>query len=196
MIHETLESFIVPIDSVSPHPKNVRQGDVGMIATSLDRNGQYRPIVVQKSSMNIVAGNHTWKAAKSLGWKEIAAQVLDIDDDRALRIMLAYNKANDLASYDDAELLDLLVELVNSDDGLEGTLFANDDVDDLVALLSMPTLDQVIDDVGIHDGDEGFVATIKLRVSIELFERWQELFDAQDGTDEHKLARIIDLASA
>ena len=196
MIHETLESFIVPIDSVCPHPKNVRQGDVGMIATSLDRNGQYRPIVVQKSSMNIVAGNHTWKAAKSLGWKEIAAQVLDIDDDRALRIMLADNKANDLASYDDAELLDLLVELVNSDDGLEGTLFANDDVDDLVALLSMPTLDQVIDDVGIHDGDEGFVATIKLRVSIELFERWQELFDAQDGTDEQKLARIIDLASA
>lgn len=55
-----------PIDSVQPHPRNVRQGDVGAIATSLEINGQYRPIVVHKSTNNILAGNHTYKSASAL----------------------------------------------------------------------------------------------------------------------------------
>ena len=33
MIHDALTNLVVDIDSVQPHPKNVRQGDIGMIAT-------------------------------------------------------------------------------------------------------------------------------------------------------------------
>lgn len=195
MIHEALANLAIDIDSVEPHPKNVRQGDVGMISQSLDLNGQYRPIIIQRSSNKIIAGNHTWKAAKMLGWSQIAAQFIDVDDDRALRIMLADNKANDAASYDDAELLELLSELVASDQSLEGTLFSTDDLDDLVALLSQPTLDQVIDDVGIHDGSDGFKATIKVSVALETYEEWSKLWEAQVGTDDERIQRIINLAN-
>jgi ParB-like chromosome segregation protein Spo0J len=195
MIHDSLAGLIVPIDSVSPHPRNVRQGDVGIISTSLSTNGQYRPIVVQASSGFILAGNHTWRAAKSLGWDEIAVQKVDVDDDRAIRIMLADNKANDAATYDDADLLDLLTALVESDQGLEGTLFSSDEIDDLAALLESPSLDEVLDDLGVHDGTEGFSATIKVSVSLETFERWQRLFDAQEGSDDERICRIIDRAS-
>ena len=152
--------------------------------------------MIQQSTGFILAGNHTWKAAKSLGWDQIAAQIIDIDDDKAIRIMLADNKANDLASYDDAELLELLADLVRSDTGLEGTLFSNDDLDDLIALLNAPTLDQVIDDVGIHDGSDGFTAMIKVSVQLDTYEAWSKLWEAQVGTDDERVQRIINLATA
>lgn len=127
-----LETKSVSIDDVQPHPKNVRQGDIGAISQSLKAHGQYRAIVVQKSTGHILAGNHTWKAAKSLGWKQIDAHMIDCDDDRAMRIMLADNRANDLASYDDAALAELLKELDATDLGLDGTMFDGDALDTLL----------------------------------------------------------------
>ena len=65
-----VRSELVPVDSIKAHPQNPRLGDVAAIAESLQVNGQYSPIVVWNDT--IIAGTHTWKAAKSLGWKEIA----------------------------------------------------------------------------------------------------------------------------
>jgi ParB-like chromosome segregation protein Spo0J len=133
MIREELKHLAIDIDSVHPHPRNVRQGDVGAITESLRSHGQYRTIVYQQSTKRILAGNHTWKAAKSLGWKEIAATPVVCDDDQALRILLADNKANDLATYDNQQLEELLKDLAQTDALLEGTLFDGDSLDELIA---------------------------------------------------------------
>jgi ParB-like chromosome segregation protein Spo0J len=194
MIHESLKESIIDINSVEPHPKNARQGDVGMIATSLELNGQYRPIIIQESTGFIIAGNHTWKAAKSLGWTEIAATKLSVDEDQSFRILLADNKANDLASYDDSDLLNLLIEMNESDRGLEGTLFSCDDIDDLMALLESNDLEDVIEEHGLHDGTDGFTATIKATVTLETFEAWDRLWEEQEGSDDERINRIIALA--
>jgi hypothetical protein len=175
MIHETLRALAVPIDEVHPHPSNVRQGDIGLIAQSLKQNGQFRPIIVQQSSRRIIAGNHTWKAAKSLGWAEIAVQFLQIDDDRALRIMLADNKANDAATYDDAELLELLRTLVASDAGLEGTLFDGDDLDSLIALLEDTDEHDADDDASPQLGETKFAIIIELGSESDQAEMLQQL---------------------
>lgn len=132
MIRNELTTLAVPVAQLKIHPRNVRQGDVGAIAESLKQNGQYRPIVVQKSTNYVLAGNHTLKAAKALGWTEIAATFVDCDDDRALRILIADNKTNDLSSYDENALADLLKELATSELGLVGTLYTGDDLDDLL----------------------------------------------------------------
>lgn len=133
MEQRKIEYTTVDIDLIEPHPKNVRQGDIGAISESLKAHGQYRPIVVDKRTNQILAGNHTWKAAKSLGWTQIQAGFVETkDDDEAVRILLADNKANDLASYDDTELANLLKELAETDEGLEGTLFDGDDLDNLI----------------------------------------------------------------
>lgn len=120
-----------PIANLTPHPRNVRQGDVGAIVTSLEAHGQYRPIVVQKETGHILAGNHTYQAAKALGWDKIAVTYVDCDNDQALRILLADNRANDLASYDDNALAELLTELAEGA-GLEGTLFEPEDLQTLL----------------------------------------------------------------
>lgn len=122
----------ININNLKPHPRNVRQGDIGAIATSLQTFGQYKPIIYQTSTKHIIAGNHTWKAAKQLGWKEIEAKPFDCDDDTALRILIADNRATDLATYDDTALLELLKELATTDNKLEGTLFDETDLQQLL----------------------------------------------------------------
>ncbi|CAB4153584.1 ParB/Sulfiredoxin [uncultured Caudovirales phage] len=182
-----------PINNVQPHPRNVRQGDVGVICQSLEAHGQYRPIVVHKSTNNILAGNHTWQAANALGWEKIACTYVDCDDEQALRILLADNRANDLASYDDSALAELLKDIANST-GLEGTLFEPSDLDDLLAMLEAPMLSDVIADIGEHDDDDDFSGMIKIRVSLSVYERWKNIYADLEGADDDE--RILSLLNA
>jgi ParB-like chromosome segregation protein Spo0J len=120
----------VPLDRVSPHPRNPRQGDVGAIAVSIERFGLYQPIVVQRSTGYILAGNHRWMAAAALGLDEVPVVWLDVDDITAEAIMLADNRTAELATWDDAALLDLLSEL-RREDALEGVGWDDEDIEAL-----------------------------------------------------------------
>lgn len=84
-----LRPLAVPLSSVELHPRNPRVGDVEAVAASLRRFGQQKPIVVQKSTGWIIGGNHLVRAARSLGWTEIAANVVELDDATATAYMLA-----------------------------------------------------------------------------------------------------------
>jgi len=122
----------IPIDSVQPHPRNPREGDVGAIAASMaEPEGQYQPIAVQRSTGLIVAGNHRWKAAKALGWSDIDAVWLDIDDARAIALLLRDNRTHDLGRNDAAALFDLLREMAASS-LLPATAYDRDDLDALL----------------------------------------------------------------
>ncbi|MCK9251014.1 MAG: DNA modification methylase [Solirubrobacteraceae bacterium] len=123
----------VPVGDLVPYPGNARQGDIGAICQSLQAHGQYRPLVVQRSTRHVLAGNHTLRAAVQLGWSEVAVSFLDVDDEQARRIVLVDNRTNDLATNDDGALAALLQELAGTDDGLAGTGFDGDDLDDLLA---------------------------------------------------------------
>jgi ParB-like chromosome segregation protein Spo0J len=118
-IPEGLRGLRVPIASLRPYGRNPRRGDVSAIKDSLEVNGQYRPVVVNRRTMEVLAGNHTLRAARELGWLEIAATFVDVDAEQASRIVLVDNRANDLAGYDTTELTALLGELPT----LEGTGF-------------------------------------------------------------------------
>jgi len=132
-VREEIGDLAVPIDSVRPHPRNARRGAVSRLVESLAENGQYRPIVVRRSSGEILAGNHTWKAAQRLGWTEIAATFVDCDDETATRILLADNRYGELGGYDNEALADLLRDVAATDDGLIGTGYTTTDLADLLA---------------------------------------------------------------
>lgn len=117
-----LEASLVPISKLKPHPENPRVGNVKAIASSLKSNGQYRAIVVQKSTNFILAGNHTYKAAQSLKWTHIAVDWVDCDDQQAKRIVLADNRTGDRGHSDERKLLSFLKELPD----LEGTGYDDD----------------------------------------------------------------------
>lgn len=131
-IHPSIAHLAVPLTDVQPAPKNARRGDVEAIGESLRENTQYKPIVVREDTGEILVGNHTWRAAKELGWDEIAVlRVAVADDAQAERIKLADNRTADLAGYDTAELVAQLESL----EGLAGTGYSLDDLDDLITAL-------------------------------------------------------------
>lgn len=125
------------INTLNPYPGNARRGNVDLIANSLAHLGQYRPIVVNigdtepSLTRTILAGNHTYQAAKKLGWKEIDVHFVDVDADTAKRIVLVDNKANDASTYETQELVDLLESLPD----LDATGFTQDELDDMLKAL-------------------------------------------------------------
>ncbi len=127
------------VDGLTLFHRNPRRGDVRSIAASLQRHGQYRPLVVNVGTLTgrpfeILAGNHTFLAACSLGWETVQATTVDVDDEAAHRIVLADNRLADLGVYDDE---DLAAAMVAAGD-LDGTGFTSSDLDELLATLSTP----------------------------------------------------------
>lgn len=123
---------IVPIDSIKPHPKNPRKGNLEAIAESVEANGFYGAIVVQESSHFILAGTHRWLTLREQGDSEAPVIFIDVDDETAVRILLADNRVNDLAGYDEDLLAALLTELAEVED-LFGTGYEGDALDDLLS---------------------------------------------------------------
>lgn len=130
-IAPALQALAVPIESIELHPRNPRIGDVEAVAASLRRFGQLKPLVVQGSTMFCVAGNHLLRAARALGWTEIAANVESMDDATATAYMLADNRTADLGSYDD----DLLAAILAEQAAVDNLAATGYDADDVAALL-------------------------------------------------------------
>lgn len=130
-----IEYAEVAVDTLQPFGLNPRQGDVGAISVSLEANGQYKPIVVNRRNMTILAGNHTYHAALALGWEKISVGFVDVDEETARRIVLVDNRTSDLADYDKNILNDLLSEVFDKEgpEGLLGTGFDLDDYQEVQA---------------------------------------------------------------
>jgi len=135
------------LDKLNPYHKNPRVGNVDAVAESLSKNGQFKPIVVNRGAKTgreneILAGNHTWLGARSLGWDAIACVFVDVGDEEATRIVLADNRTSDMGEYDDRLLASLLEELPD----LTGTAYTDVDFGELLA--DIPTDIEVIDTFG------------------------------------------------
>ena len=184
IINQTTET--APIDTIRPHPRNPRQGDTGAIHQSIDANGFYGAVVAQKSTGYSLAGNHRWKAAQQAGATEVPVTWVDVDDDHALRILLADNRTNDLATYDDHALADLLKSLHESTGTLTGTGYDGDDLDDLLGALQAP--DMHIDPPEL-DGDEGYIP-LRLDVNPSTRAEWEAHRALHDSDDEALMAAL------
>jgi hypothetical protein len=118
--HEAVLPYLVPIDTVKPWPDNPRSGDLAALKESIRKNGFYQPIVVQKTTGFVLAGNHRLQALQEMGATEVPVVIVDVDDIQAKRLALVDNRTSDLAFYDDQQLFKLLQDMVEQD-SLEGT---------------------------------------------------------------------------
>lgn len=140
--HPALTNLLVPIDNVTQHPDNPRNGDVEAIAESIEINGYIAPVIVQKSTGYILAGNHRYQALLSLGAQVIPAIYVDVDETGAKRYLLADNRTSDLGMYDNAILVEILSGL-DEQDSLLGTGYTKMDLHQLQTILDMaPTYDE------------------------------------------------------
>ncbi len=164
----------VAISSLTAYPTNPRRGDIDAIASSLTAHGQYRPIVVQASTKFVLAGNHTLKAAKKLGWKKIKAVLVEVDDDTAKKIVLADNRLTDLAGYNEPLLKSLLQALPE----LDGTGFTASEVETLDRLISGDQKEPLGTSGNLKDDPEVKIAAWKFSIEQEVYDAWKEqLYD-------------------
>ncbi|MFI6326595.1 ParB N-terminal domain-containing protein [Nonomuraea sp. NPDC050556] len=140
-----LVDLAVDVAELTNHPGNYRRGNIDVIAESLRVNGQYRPLVVQKSTGHIVAGNHTYRAALRLGWPVVAATLLDLEEEDALRILAVDNASSDQAENDEAELAQLLSRIAEEQGSLQGTGWTDEGLADL--------LDKMSEKLDVEEGD-------------------------------------------
>ena len=163
----------VQITNLIPYPANPREGDIGAIIESLEANGQYRPIVANKRTGHILTGNHTYQAAKALGWFEIAVSWVDVDEDQELKIVLIDNRTSDLATYDTVELK---THLVNSAGQFKGTGFQAEDVSEILSGGQSKPGNQPIGRTTCKVGEYKFRASSdELNQWANKVERWQDV---------------------
>lgn len=130
ILNETTE--MVPVGGLISHQRNANQGDLGAIYESIKANGFYGSLIVQRSTCQILSGNHRFLAAQKLGYRELPVTWVDCSDEEALRILLVDNRTARLGVDDPTKLAELLKELVGTDTGLLGTAYDTDFLDDLL----------------------------------------------------------------
>lgn len=111
----------VLISELSEWKNNSRihtQRNLLTIKNSLEKFGQMKPLIVQKSSMSIIAGNGTFQAMKALGWEKADCYIIDIDDSKAEAYCIVDNRATDQSEWDQKTLMEVLQELSETDEEL------------------------------------------------------------------------------
>lgn len=104
--------LVVSIDAVHPMRGNPQVGNLSAIASSLESLGQHRPLVATADG-TILIGNHTYQAARNLGWEQIAVLYTEDDDETAVVRALTDNRTSELSHTDPDLLHDLLCEVVD-----------------------------------------------------------------------------------
>lgn len=140
----------VLITSLTPHPKNANEGDVGAVIESISTNGWYGDIKVCARTNTILMGHTRVRALVELGDTHVPkVDFLDVDEATALRLVYADNRATRLGVDNKAKLIDGLTYLAEID-GLLGSLYTGDDLDQLISELDMSmedALDGLDDDM-------------------------------------------------
>lgn len=124
-ITEQLRPLAVPIGEVVLDPANARlHPDLNLegIKASLRVYGQLKPIVVNRATTAVEAGNGTLMGAMALGWSHIAAVFVDHDPATAAGFSIADNRTAELAEWDKDALDSLLREVETTDDSLQEML--------------------------------------------------------------------------
>ena len=109
----------IPIAKIKPYKKNPRKNDhaVDAVAASIKEFGFLVPMVIDKNN-EIVCGHTRYKAAKSLGMKEVPCVIADeLTEDQIKAFRLADNKVGELASWDmdllPLELADIMLPMTD-----------------------------------------------------------------------------------
>lgn len=150
----------IPVVAIREHPDNPNEGDVGVIAESLDELGFYGAIIVQRSTGHIVAGNHRYRVAVAAHASTVPGFLINVNDEDAAKIMAVDNGSTRRGAVNLAKLVALLSPLPS----LRGTSYKSSELDAIVARLTgQPTRGELLELAGItvaepaHQVQEGQV---------------------------------------
>ena len=122
----------IALTKLIPDPQNANthgEQNLSVIRKNIEKFGMYAPLVVQKSTMNIIVGNGRYECLKAMGEEKVDCVVLDITDAKAIELGIADNRSSELSEWDEDVLADLLGAI--GGDAVEEIGFSADDLADL-----------------------------------------------------------------
>lgn len=183
----------VKLAEVKAHKRNYNRHpavQVERIAISLRKFGQVRSIVVWRNT--ILAGHGVVEAAKSLGWREIAADVLpdEYPEHLALAYVAADNELGRLADPDQAALAAILEESKTADAELMAAIgYNNAEFQALLKEVAKETIDTRDAEPQIDRAEE-----LRAKWGVEFGQLWQlgeHRLICGDCTDAPTVARVL-----
>lgn len=136
--HEASQPHLVDINAVRPDPTNENSGDVDAVVESIVTNGFYGAVIADQDGM-LIAGHTRYDALHSLGAKQIPVlRVTVYGEEQRARIRLGDNRTTRLGRDDPSLMLKTLESLLETDMGLMGTGYQDEDLDILRASLEGP----------------------------------------------------------
>jgi len=136
-VHD-MEVVTVDVEEIRQHPSNANNGDIDAIEESIMVNGFYAPLFVQRSTGYIIAGNSRYAAALGVGLLQLPVIYFDVTDTQALRMMLVDNESARKGFNDESQLAAVLAQLAESEIGLRGSGFEEEDLRKLTRDLDLP----------------------------------------------------------
>lgn len=151
------------LDSLTADPQNAMMhpdDNLDAIRRSLIEFGQVEPLVVQRSSGRVIAGNGRLSVMREIGWQEAWCTVIDIDDLRATALGLAMNQTAKLARWDAATVLKLVGEIeASSRDLVQSIGFSEEELHKITNIaakeerLALAQIERMNDESSTHEAD-------------------------------------------
>lgn len=141
---QTLERLVVEyvgVDEITPNdynPNRQSEHDFELLCRSIQEDGFTQPIVVSRQNV-IVDGEHRWRAAKTVGYKEIPIVRVNMDTAQARISTIRHNRAR--GSHDielEAEVLRDLEKLGALDWAAHSLMMSDDELQRLLEDVPAP----------------------------------------------------------
>lgn len=144
----------VPLEKVKQWPRNPKDHDTEAIEESVERFGFIQPLVMDEKTGRLVAGHGRLEVLarmKKVGMKPptrvkvkgtdwlvpVLRGVRFRNEKEAQAYVIADNRTVELGGWDEQVLVELLGELKDDEHGLKGVGYDEDDMESLMAFISM-----------------------------------------------------------
>jgi ParB/RepB/Spo0J family partition protein len=139
---ERLVVEYVPVSSVSPNtynPNRQSDHDFDLLKKSIDSDGFTQPVIVLRSSNQIVDGEHRWRAARDLGYEEIPVVFVDMTAEQMRVATLRHNRARGEEDIElSAQVLRDLRELGALEWAQDSLMLSDEEVNRLIEDVDVP----------------------------------------------------------
>jgi len=132
----------VSVDSIKPNnynPNRQSEHDFELLLKSMEEDGFTQPIIVQKATKMIVDGEHRWRAATVLGYKEIPVVYVDMTPEQMRIATLRHNRARGSEDMElSVQVLRDLQELGALDWAQDSLMLTDEEVNRLLEDIPVP----------------------------------------------------------
>lgn len=165
-----LEVVYVPITSITVNPYNPNrqsEHDFALLCKSIAADGFTQPIIVHQELMQIVDGEHRWRALQALGFDEVPVVFTDMTAAQMRISTFRHNRARGKENQDlIVELFKELAEMGSTDFAVEELMLDPVELAKLTALDGdeLAGLDIAISDADLGPSGQGLTEQDKLGV--------------------------------